>query len=888
MSVAGLTAALADRYTIARELGHGGMATVYLAHDIKHDRDVAIKVLRPELAAVIGAKRFLVEIRTTANLQHPHILPLFDSGAVYLGPAGLESSDADGSLSALYYVMPFIDGMTLRDRMTRDKQLPVAEAVRIATEVAGALDYAHRHGVIHRDIKPENIMLHDGTALVADFGIALAASKAGARMTESGISLGTPQYMSPEQAMGERELDARSDVFALGCMTYEMLTGEPPFNGPTAQAIAAKVMTTDPVEASALRKTIPPAVADAVHTALQKLPADRFDSTAAFAAALNTTVPARFARARHTGTRAAAQLAAWASVMVLLAVAIFFLGGRIMGRHGTAGVVLGRATHLTWDNGLEITPALSPDGRAVAYATGPIGNLHVMVRNVSGGRSIPITGDTANPEYNPTWLGDGSRILFLSRGGVFSAPVGGGPARPEVPGTAAAPITSVTSSPDATALAFTRDDSLFIRHRDAATVGVARMAEPTLCTWSPTGTFIACATGDQLYSLPTAYFGNLAPSRIMLCRVRDGHITTVTDSTSLNTSPTWSPDGKTLYFVSNRDGRRDIYGVAVNGNGEAGGPAFRLSAGLGAHTISSSIAGGTLAFSQYSDRSSLWSMPLPTRAGMTTTGATRVTNADEYIETFNGSRDGKWLYYDSDLPGDDDIFRAPVGGGEPERLTDNPSDDFAPAPSPDGRSFAFHSWRTGSRDIFVQQLDGSGVTQVTHSPAQEAQPVWSPDGQALAYSNLSGAGGIWVVARRADGTWGAPVQRVAFGSSPAWSPDGRLLAFLAGRAGGSIDVIAPDSGPPHAVIDITKPGMPFADFAVWADSKTVLFLSHDGQGNRTIYSIAAAGGTPVPFVRFDPALHPGSRGGLSVADGRIFINSEDRQSDIWLIELKHP
>ena len=212
-----LQSALADRYRLDREVGAGGMATVYLAEDVRHDRRVALKVLRPELAAVIGAERFLAEIKLTANLQHPHILPLFDSG------------EADGYL---FYVMPFVEGETLRDRLNREKQLPVADAVRITTEVASALDYAHRHGVIHRDIKPENILLHDGQALVADFGIALAASKAGgARMTETGMSLGTPHYMSPEQAMGEREITARSDVYALGAVLYEMLTGEPPFTG---------------------------------------------------------------------------------------------------------------------------------------------------------------------------------------------------------------------------------------------------------------------------------------------------------------------------------------------------------------------------------------------------------------------------------------------------------------------------------------------------------------------------------------------------------------------------------------------------------------------------------------------------------------------------------
>jgi serine/threonine-protein kinase len=206
-----LATALSDRYRIERELGAGGMATVYLADDIRHGRKVAIKVLRPELAAVIGAERFLAEIKTTANLNHPNILPLFDSG------------EAD---SFLFYVMPFVEGESLRDRLNREKQLSIDEAVGIATDVASALDYAHRHGVIHRDIKPENVLFHDGRALVADFGIALAAQKAvGGRMTETGMSLGTPQYMSPEQAMGEREVTARSDVYSLGAMTYEMLLG---------------------------------------------------------------------------------------------------------------------------------------------------------------------------------------------------------------------------------------------------------------------------------------------------------------------------------------------------------------------------------------------------------------------------------------------------------------------------------------------------------------------------------------------------------------------------------------------------------------------------------------------------------------------------------------
>ncbi|MFN7455883.1 MAG: serine/threonine-protein kinase, partial [Gemmatimonas sp.] len=264
--LARLTVALAARYRVERELGAGGMATVFLAHDLRHERDVAIKVLHPDLGAALGAERFLSEIKTTARLQHPHILPLLDSGA------------ADG---LLYYVMPYVKGETLRARLERERQLPIADALRMAREVAGALDHAHKQGIIHRDIKPENILLQEGSALVADFGIALAVQQAGgARMTQTGLSLGTPQYMSPEQATGERTLDARTDVYALGAVTYEMLVGEPPFTGPSIQAIVARLLAEEPRPLVAQRKAVPAHVEAAVLQALEKLPADRFASAA--------------------------------------------------------------------------------------------------------------------------------------------------------------------------------------------------------------------------------------------------------------------------------------------------------------------------------------------------------------------------------------------------------------------------------------------------------------------------------------------------------------------------------------------------------------------------------------------------------------------------------
>ena len=272
-SVTRLNAALEGRYAIERELGEGGMATVYLAEDLKHERSVALKVLKPELAAVVGAERFLTEIKTTANLQHPNILPLFDSG------------EADGFL---FYVMPYVEGETLADRLERESQLPVDEAVKVATEVSDALEAAHERGVIHRDIKPANILLSRGRPLVADFGIALAVSAAGGgRLTETGLSLGTPHYMSPEQATGDQGVGPATDIYALGSVLYEMLVGEPPYTGSNAQAILGKIIQGKPVSATEERPAVPANVDAAVRKALEKLPADRFKSAASFAAALN-------------------------------------------------------------------------------------------------------------------------------------------------------------------------------------------------------------------------------------------------------------------------------------------------------------------------------------------------------------------------------------------------------------------------------------------------------------------------------------------------------------------------------------------------------------------------------------------------------------------------
>jgi serine/threonine protein kinase len=470
-TTASLAAALADRYRIERELGQGGMATVYLAEDIKHRRHVALKVLRPELAAVIGAARFLQEITTTANLQHPNILPLHDSGEV------------EGTV---FYVMPFVEGESLRDRLDREKQLPIDDATRVASEIAGALDYAHRRGVIHRDIKPENILLHDGRAIVADFGIALAVSTAtgGTRMTETGMSLGTPQYMSPEQAMGERTLDARSDVYALGCVLYEMLAGEPPFTGPTAQSIVAKVLTTDPDSVDELRKTVPSHVAAAVRTALQKLPADRFATAAEFSKALTNAGYSTSITSTLPGTTGARSTQphrnrAWMyfaaggiSAAIVAAIAMpresvsaneprFYTitlpdsaplsgGGDVYGivyrsldvsRDGRSLVYISESPRgvshlmqLRLDNGVATpipgtdsarSPVLSPDGKSVAFYAGR------AIRRIAldGGIATTVLNDGQSSGSIHGWLDDGRIVYSAGRAcAIGSVPaVGGAP-----------------------------------------------------------------------------------------------------------------------------------------------------------------------------------------------------------------------------------------------------------------------------------------------------------------------------------------------------------------------------------------------------------------------------------------------------------------------------
>ena len=400
-----LNAALEGRYSIDRELGEGGMATVYLAEDLKHQRKVAIKVLKPELAAIVGGGRFLVEIRTTAALQHPHIVPLFDSGEVD---------------EFLFYVMPYVEGESLRERLDRDSQLPVEEAVGIARNVASALEYAHEQGVIHRDIKPANILLHRGEPLVADFGIALAVAEAGGgRITETGLSVGTPHYMSPEQAAGERSLDPRSDVYALGCVLYEMLAGQPPHAGPTAQAVLARILTDEARPVRELRGIVPPNVDAAVAGSLAKLPADRISSPAELQRALDDPGYRRpgsvDGEREATGARTA--LRRWKMATMSLGTLALVLAGFLALRpESPRARVFRAALSLDGVSGL-LTPqigpsvALSRDGSTLAYfGRGEMGQWQLWLRRADALDAAPLPGTESS--FTPVFSPDGLRLAL--------------------------------------------------------------------------------------------------------------------------------------------------------------------------------------------------------------------------------------------------------------------------------------------------------------------------------------------------------------------------------------------------------------------------------------------------------------------------------------------
>ncbi len=827
-AIARLTAALADRYRVEREIGAGGMATVYLAQDLKHDRKVALKVLKPELAAVLGADRFVVEIKTTAALQHPHILPLFDSGT------------ADGFL---YYVMPFIDGETLRVKLDRETQLGVDEAVRIATDVASALQYAHTHGVIHRDIKPENILLHDGRPMVADFGIALAVSAAaGGRMTETGLSLGTPHYMSPEQATAEKEITARSDVYSLGSVLYEMLAGQPPHLGGSAQQIIMKIIAETPQVVTALRKSVPPNVAAAVAKALEKLPADRFESAKAFADALgNPAFTVRVGTAVAGGTSGAARQ--WKRITIVMTAAAAALGlllirstlARRAGPLPTSPVV---SFALTDDPAVRVVTAwtrpfaLSPDGRTIVYtAATDSSDAQLWVRTLGEPRPRALEGT------------EGSANAALSPDGEWVAYIGGEQELRKVrlsggPWVKVAALTSL-----AAALSWASNDEIYFEqigpddgiHRVNANGGSTTLAIP-----------LDTAAGEVRQRRPLvlreagvvaygSYAAGLDEPTLVLYRIADGKrvrlgipgigplaliddhlvyaradgglmaialdakamrvigepvgLTPRVAASRTGTAVGLSEGGTLVYLTAGAKGKArlevvDTTGASrplpgeylVQGVPRVSPDGRRIVAAIGAGAGSGTVLRGV--------PSDLWVVDLATGE------PTRLTT-DGAASSPSWMSDGKRIVYSRVVGAGVELWSIPVDGSAPaSRLVAVPGIPLASATVPDGRSVIVATSLRGptANALLRIWLDASGRTDTlalsSRDRVRPEDPRVSPDGRWVAYLDRA-TSEVWV--RSLENNSVLQVSVTSSQYNPAvWGADSRHVYYLG--LGGLVEI----------------------------------------------------------------------------------------------------
>jgi serine/threonine-protein kinase len=718
-ALAQLNASLSGRYDVEREIGAGGMATVYLARDTRHERHVALKVLRPELGAVLGVERFLSEIRVTANLQHSNLLPLFDSG------------EADG---LLFYVMPYVDGESLRAKLQRETQLPIAEAVRIATAVASALDYAHRHGVIHRDLKPENILLHEGQPLVADFGIALAVRNAGGnRITQTGLSLGTPQYMSPEQATGDRTVDGRTDIYSLGAVLYEMLTGEPPHPGPTAQAIIARVLTDKPRPVRESRASVPVHVEAAIEHALKKLPADRFATAQQFADGLQgqgTALPARVpvGAAGRAAPRALARQAGYATGLLA---ALGFAAVEWRAAHRVelrpvlrVQLVTPKDQVLTDLNLNGPTIGISPRGDRIAYtaiATGA-GGAFLWLRNTAELESKALTPSAAAvraPAFSP----DGDWVAFADGADVKKVSVHGGPV-----------VTLATLTDNPQGIAWTAKQTLVIGSNSSAL-------------------FLLDERGGTPHMIPR--LGDEAAGRF----------------------PMVLPDGKTIvYQVFSSGGDRTLGVFSVDGGKHA-----RLDL-PGGGSCPLGYVGGYLVYAV--DGGSLMAVPFDTRR-LVATGPSVPVVADVLMDPIGGAKaalssSGTLIYRN----GKQELQPVLVRGGKGTPLATPAQNFLDPRFSPDGKRIAFTVMTSQAADVRVFDRERGTLTKITNGGANQ-RPEWTPDGKRLVFVSSRGdKPAFWWQA--ADGS--APPQLLyqppqGDPYEALVSPDGKWLIYRTGPGG---------------------------------------------------------------------------------------------------------
>ena len=801
-----LNTALAGRYTIERQIGEGGMATVYLARDVRHNRAVALKVLKPDLGAIVGVERFLSEITVTANLQHPNLLPLFDSGEV------------DG---VLFYVMPYVEGESLRSRLDREKQLPVEDALHIATAIASALDYAHRRGVIHRDLKPENILMHDGQPLVADFGIALAVSNAGgSRITQTGLSLGTPQYMSPEQATGDRAIDARTDIYSLGAVTYEMLVGEAPHSGSTSQAIIARVLTEKPRSMRASRPSVPAHVEAAVEHALEKLPADRWATAKEFAEALAGMRPTlQTAHAAGALSSSANRWRTWAIGLVIGAAigaaAVALSRGR--SRPETLPTVRATLRVPAGARPCELSPlAFSPDGKRLVhcFVVDGVSRLYLLAVGEEEFKPIAGTEGAAHPFFSPSgeWIGyfDGGMLKKISvngglsvaiadapnnRGGswgpddvivfapdpyagIFAVAASGGPTRRvSTPDSATATEGDVNPEilPDGKAMIFTsRGHDL--EHTSIVAQRLGSTERKILVTGGAYGRYVP--TGHLLYS---------RGATLMAVRFDPENL-------EVRGAPTPVVDG--ALYSSSTGGAANANAFAISSTGllayVSGGfqPRQTQLVWIDRHGNSQPIAARPQDYwyPRISPRGDV--IALTTRGAPTTDIWLYDHRRGDFNKvTFEGanwypvwSPNGEEIAFQSIRGTRGNIYRVRVAGGKAERLTGGEHPRYPASWSPDGQTLAFVETNpeTGS-DIWMLPLTGDRTPKPwLNTKASESYPAFSPDGRWLAYnSNESGRSEVYV--QPVSGTGEKWLVSLSGGTQPVWSRDGKELFYQRGE-----------------------------------------------------------------------------------------------------------
>jgi serine/threonine-protein kinase len=881
-----LTEALSSRYRFVRELGAGGMAVVYLAHDLKHDRDVAVKVLKPEVAAAIGVNRFLAEIRLTGNLKHPHILPLFDSGSA-------------GSL--LFYVMPFIEGESLGARLRREGRFPIGETIRILQQAADALSYAHNARVIHRDLKPDNILSSGHHIFLADFGIARleTTSTSAPTVTSTGAMAGTPAYMAPEQIAGTG-IDHRCDIYALGALGYELLTGTPPFTGRAQDVIAAQ-LTRLPEPVTRLRPDTPPLLGAMVMRCLAKPPEQRWQRAEDLRAALEEIEKEGAHPPERERAPARRVFVAAAGILIALAAAGLWWFLRNTARPPAPSI--GRVTHLTSEPGLELDPAIGPDGHTVAYVEGALGRQHVALRQLAGSQIVPLLDEHfGDVQRWPQWSPDGTHIVFqagrrtwagrvsLACGAIYEAPALGGNARLLTESGEASTARTPSYSPDGSKVIFADTGGLYAIGPAGAARRLLAEDDTNAPRWSPDGSMIAYVHGGLLFSLGEEMLGNSAASSLRVLMVSTGRSHPITTGEWLDTSPVWAPDGRTLLFVSNRAGSRDIYSLRLTPEGEPDGDPKRLTSGLNAHGISLSKDGRLLAYSAYAPSDTIWSLDIPAKGVAPLAQARQVTFANEKIEKLSVSRDGKWLGYDSDRNGLADIWKMPIAGGPPEQITRGPDNKWINDWSPDGGEIVFHSMHNGQRDLLVVSADGMRTETVAATPQEEQHAGWGPDGNSLVYDLTPNGGSLaqsaqaYIVTRASRGArWGTPRQLTKHGSAdPKWSPDGRWIAFCAGR---QLRVILPDGTGERVLVD-PAPGQPEPSYPIWSpDSGFIFYKAYDRDRKSSIWSVPVTGGPSRLLVRFDDPSRRSQRREFATDGVRLYFTLAREESDIWTMEL---